>query len=460
MHSDLHTMTDAPLMLSVSGARGIVGKSMTEAFAARWAFAFASHLHDQSGRAPTLCLARDTRPSGESLSNAARGALKDCGCDVIDLGVVATPTAGVMIGALSADGGLVVTASHNPSPWNGFKCLDHDGLAPNASAAQDIIRRFHDDREPTSADDGQCSANDAGHDTHIARILGLIDPMPLREIGFRVVLDSVNGAGCVGGRRLLELLGCEVIHLNGTPTGAFAHPPEPKEENLQKLCEAVRQHEAAIGFAQDPDADRLAIVDETGNYIGEEYTLVLAAMAMLEEGQSAAANLSTSRMIDDLAASVGGCVHRTAVGEANVAGVMKKNECVIGGEGNGGVIAPSVGWVRDSLCGMAIVLDLLRRKDRPLSDIITDVPAYAMIKQSIDIADIGGRDGLEDAMQQLRKAFDSEHIDESDGIRIDFENGWVHLRASNTEPIARIIAEARTEADAAALVERVLQRGA
>jgi phosphomannomutase len=139
---------------------------------------------------------------------------------------------------------------------------------------------------------------------------------------------------------------------------------------------------------------------------------------------------------------------------------MKKNECVIGGEGNGGVIAPSVGWVRDSLCGMAIVLDLLRRKDRPLSDIITDVPAYAMIKQSIDIADIGGRDGLEDAMQQLRKAFDSEHIDESDGIRIDFENGWVHLRASNTEPIARIIAEARTEADAAALVERVLQRGA
>ena len=204
----------------------------------------------------------------------------------------------------------------------------------------------------------------------------------------------------------------------------------------------------------------MAVVDETGCYIGEEYTLVRAAMAMLEEGQSAAANLSTSRMIDDLAASVGGRVFRTAVGEANVAAVMKANGCVIGGEGNGGVIAPSVGWVRDSLCGMAILLDLLRREDRPLSDIIKDVPAYAMIKQSIDLADIGGRDGLADAMQQLRTRFEKERINESDGVRIDFESGWVHVRASNTEPIARIIAEAATVEDASALIEQVLQHGA
>ncbi len=450
-------MTNAPLMLSVSGARGIVGETMTSEVANTYADAFASFLHDKLGRVPTLCVARDSRPSGPELQQAAADAFVKRGCTVTDLGVVATPTAGVMINALKADGGIIVTASHNPTPWNGLKCLDGDGLAPSKEEAEDIIRRFHEKISLPAKDGGSLIVNTQGHDTHIAKVLGIINPAPIREKNFRVVLDSINGAGCEAGYKILELLGCDVLHLNGEPTGDFAHTPEPKEENLTGLCEAVNKFDADVGFAQDPDADRLAIVDENGRYFGEEFTLVLSSLQWLSKhpNTSCATNLSTSRMIDDVAKQYDCKSYRSAVGEANVAGTMKEHGCVIGGEGNGGVIFPKVCWVRDSLSGMALVLDLMRERNEKLSTIVNSIQKYEMTKRTIDLAKLGGIPAIEKEIERLKETYANERLDDSDGLRIDFDEGWVHVRPSNTEPIARVIAEAKDSLTAYKLANRI-----
>ncbi len=248
-----------------------------------------------------------------------------------------------------------------------------------------------------------------------------------------------------------------MLHLNGEPTGEFAHDPEPKQENLTDLCDMVDKFDADVGFAQDPDADRLAVVDETGFYFGEEYTLVLAAMRWLEEhqGTSTAANLSSSRMIDDVAHVYGCKTWRSAVGEANVAGAMKEHGCVIGGEGNGGVIFPRVCWVRDSLSGMALILDLMRIKEEQLSSIVRAIKPYEMIKRTIDLKDLGGIPAVEKEIERLKNEYSNENFDESDGLRIDFDEGWLHVRPSNTEPIARVIAEASDSLTAYKLSNRV-----
>ena len=450
-------MTNAPLMLSVSGARGIVGETMTNEVAHAYANAFASFLHEKLGRTPSLCVARDSRPSGPELQQAVSNAFVACGCKVTDLGVVATPTAGVMIHALQADGGIIVTASHNPTQWNGIKCLDGDGLAPSKQEAEEIIRRFHEQISLPALRGGLLETNTQGHDTHIAKVLGVINPQPIIEKRFRVVLDSINGAGCEAGYKILQLLGCDVLHINGEPTGIFAHTPEPKEENLTSLCEAVKKFDADVGFAQDPDADRLAVVDENGRYFGEEYTLVLCAMQWLSQhpNSSCATNLSTSRMIDDIASQHGCHSYRSAVGEANVASVMKKHACVIGGEGNGGIIFPDVCWVRDSLSGMALVLDLMRTQDKKLSNIVQSIPKYEMIKRTIDLADLGGIPAIDKEIVRLKNEYSKEKIDDNDGLRIDFKEGWLHVRPSNTEPIARVIAEAKDSLTAYKLANRV-----
>ncbi|UCD74670.1 MAG: phosphoglucosamine mutase [Phycisphaerales bacterium] len=464
---------DAPLMLSVSGARGIVGRTMTPAVAADFAAAYGSHVKDLTGKAdPLFCLGRDSRPSGQMLTAAVVAGLTAAGCRVVELGIVTTPTVGVMIGKHHADAGMVVTASHNPIIWNGLKCLDSNGLAPPPEIAQQIIERFKArDIGYAAVEDLHPAREDAtGHETHIDRVLANIDPAPIRAAGFKVVLDSVNGAGCVAGRMLLEALGCEVIHLNGEPTGIFAHTPEPTAENLTDLCRAVKDARAACGFAQDPDGDRLAIVDETGAYIGEEYTLVLAAKRLLDQHGPAilAANLSTSRMIDDLAAQYPGSkVLRTAVGEANVAAAMQQAGALVGGEGNGGVIYPPVCWIRDSLTAMALTLSLLADDPRneSLSKIVGGVPRYSMIKKKLDLTNIGGRDAVPGILERLstpKKAsgsFFGEEVEVNtvDGVRIDFADGWVHVRPSNTEPILRLIAEAQTEKRAAELIDQVAE---
>lgn len=449
---------EAPLMLSVSGARGLVGRSMTPDVAARFAAAFASHLREGCTR-PRVILGRDGRASGDSLGRAVSGSLMAAGCDVIDVGIVATPSVAVAIRAHDAQGGMVITASHNPIEWNGLKALDADGLAPPPAIAQSIIDRFKGSRidwaGPLGAGTHHCDHE--ADQRHVDRVLSLIDAAPIRAAHFHVVLDSVNGGGSASGRMLLERLGCEVMHINGERLGDFAHTPEPLEANLGQLMRAVAASgAAAVGFAQDPDADRLALIDERGGYLGEECTLAHCTRRMLDRAGSGVVctNLSTSRMVDDLcAAHPGSHVVRTAVGEANVVAGMRAHGALVGGEGNGGVILPGVCWVRDSLGAMALTLELLASTGKRLSTLTAELPRYSMVKRKMDLSAIGGRRVLEGAFEGVRTAFAAERLTDGDGLRVDFSDGWVHLRASNTEPIVRLIGEAATPERANALCD-------
>ena len=444
-----------PLMLSVSGARGLIGSTMTPEVAARFVSGFGAEIRSlDPGLKPTLVIGRDGRASGAELARAAADALARSGCDIVDLGVAMTPTVGIMIRALNAQGGIAITASHNPIEWNGIKCLDSDGLAPPPEIANRIIDRFKSDWEPNAgnSDSGTITHDDSAARMHVDRVLEIVDADLIRTRGISVVLDSVNASGCLGGSMLLDELGCTLDHLNGEQTGIFAHTPEPIAENLVDLAERVRRNgSASCGFAQDPDADRLAIIDENGRYIGEEYTLVLTALQHLQSHGPCplVANLSTSRMIDDLADRFPGTtVHRTSVGEANVVKGMREFDSPLGGEGNGGVIARSIGWVRDSLVAMALTLELIAKEDRSLSSIVDELPRYEMIKQKIDLSELGGREIIPEALQRLVESHPEERINAIDGVRVDLPEGWVHVRASNTEPILRVISEAATREEA------------
>lgn len=439
------------LMMSVSGVRGIIGESMTPVLAAELGMAFGSHLG--GGK---VVVGRDSRPSGAMVQRALVSGLLAVGCDVVELGIVTTPGTALMVGRLKAAGGVVVTASHNPKQWNGIKFLTPQGYAPPPEEAQRILDRYRAKQFSLVPVDQlrTAVADESTHEQHVAAVIAQVNADAIRKREFHVVLDSVNGAGGTGGRLLLERLGCRVTHLNGEPTGHFAHTPEPLAENLTGLCDAVRQHKGDVGFAQDPDADRLAVVDNAGRYIGEEYTLALCARRMFARKPGpASANLSTSRMIDDLAAAAGGpCrVVRTSVGEAHVARAVVSERCVIGGEGNGGVILPDVVLVRDSFAAMALVLEMLAIDAKPLDTIVDVMPRYAMIKQKFDLDPPKVAAWLE----RVRREAGDGRINAADGLRIDWPDGWVHVRPSNTEPIARVIAEAKDEATAKRLAGRI-----
>jgi phosphomannomutase len=437
------------LMMSVSGIRGLIGQTLTPVLATEAACAFGSHL----GRG-VVVVGRDSRPSGLMVSSAVTAGLLSVGCDVVDLGVATTPATALNVIDAKAIGGMVITASHNPLPWNGLKFLLADAIAPPPETAEKIFaamraKAFH----LASVDSlGKLLSDSTAAATHVKKVLTTIPVAAIRDRRFKVVLDSVNGAGGPEGRMLLEELGCTVIQINGEPTGQFAHTPEPLAENLTGLCDEVRKQGADAGFAQDPDADRLAIVDDRGRYMGEECTVVLASMQALKERVGpVAVNLSTSRMIDDVAARFGARVHRTAVGEANVARAVVRHNCIIGGEGNGGVIDPRVVHVRDSLVAMARTLALLADQKRSLSAVVDELPRYAMIKQKFEM----DRSSIDKWLGRIRGSDGKGKIDESDGLRIDWPEGWVHVRPSNTEPIARIIAEAADAEAAEKLAKRV-----
>ena len=444
------------LIISVSGVRGIIGENLTAALAAEYGCAFGSFLRETSPGHKKLrvCIGRDSRPSGPMLEAAVSAGLCSVGVDVVTLGIVATPTVGIMLRELECDGGVVITASHNPVPYNGIKLLLDNGIAPPPAMAEGIKQRFLDRQfsHMGSVDCGSVASNDQANDVHIDKVLSIVQPDTIAKQSYRVVLDSVNGAGGPAGRRLLELLGCDVVGVNAEPTGLFAHEPEPTETNLKSLSDHVRNQEAVIGFAQDPDADRLAIVDENGTYIGEEYTLALAARQIMSQQQGkAAANLSTSRMIDDIAKTVGAEVVRTPVGEANVAGAMIENKCIIGGEGNGGVIDLRVGPIRDSLVAMALVLQLMTDTGKTIGELVTDMPAYAMLKEKYS----ANADQAQAMIQLAQAAWPGARINTSDGCRFDFDDSWVHLRVSNTEPVVRMITEARDRATAQAYADTI-----
>jgi phosphomannomutase len=457
---------DPPLMLSVSGARGLMGLTMTPVVAARFAAAFGSRIAANAapGEAKRVCIGRDGRAGGEALAAAIAGALAAVGLEVVDLGVATTPTVGVAIRHHRALGGMVVTASHNPQQWNGLKCLDGDGLAPPPAIAHSIIEDFKADRATYAAPTAipRIRRDEAATDFHVERVLECVDVEAIRKARLVAAVDSVNASGSRGAALLLDALGVAMHQIHGDPSGVFPHTPEPLAENLVGLAEATRAHGASVGFAQDPDADRLAIVDERGVFIGEEYTLALAALRAFERFGSgvAAANLSTSRLIDAVAARFpGSSVIRTAVGEANVVAALKAHDGVVGGEGNGGIILPRVGWVRDSLAGMALVLDLLAARREPLSAIVGELPRLSMVKRKHDLAAIGGLGVVPEMIERLRREFAGAACNDADGIRFDLSEGWVHFRASNTEPIVRLIAEGVDDAAAAAIADRAA-RGA
>jgi phosphomannomutase len=425
--------------------RGIIGQNLSASIAAEYGCAFGSFLKQRHpGEKPKLsvCIGRDSRPSGQMLASAVASGLCAVGIDVVDLGIVTTPGASVMLRELGCAGGVVITASHNPVPYNGIKLLLDNGVAPPPSQAEQIRRRYFD-KDFALADSVSCGKltfSDQTDAAHIGKVLTIVDKTPIAAKAYKVVLDSVNGAGGRVAKKLLAEFGCDVIAINDEPTGLFAHKPEPTAENLTGLCEIVRAEGADIGLALDPDADRLAIVDENGTYIGEEYTLALAAKNIFSKHTGkAAANLSTSRMIDDVAEKAGGQVIRTAVGEANVAAAMFEHDCIIGGEGNGGVIDLRVGPVRNSLVGIALVLQLMAETEMTVSRLAAEVGGYYMSKVKFPTE----KDHVQQILDSAKTAFADARLDTTDGYRFDFEDGWLHLRTSNTEPVMRAIVEAR-----------------
>ena len=477
------------LIISVSGMRGIVGENLTASVAAEYGSAFGTYLKTEDKRRKTedrkrrtedvrqktevrvltsdlrpltsdicplmsVCIGMDTRPSGEMLKSAVTAGLCAAGVDVIDLGVVTTPSVGVMVGELACAGGVVITASHNPIAYNGIKLLLDNGVAPPAPEAGKIKRCFLEKNFSFvgSARSGRVTSSDRADATHVAKVLKIVDKEAIAARQFKVVLDSVNGAGGRITKKLLAEFGCEVTAINDEPTGLFVHGPEPTAANLTGLCEVVKTRVADVGFAQDPDADRLALVDENGTYIGEEYTLALAAKYVFgKRTGNAATNLSTSRMIDDVAGKAGGKVIRTAVGEANVAAAMLEHDCIIGGEGNGGVIDLRVGPVRDSLVGIALVMQLMAETGKTISRLVDEIGGYYMSKDKFS----ADQDQARQILESAKEVFAGVKINTTDGCRFDFDDGWLHLRASNTEPVMRLIVEAKDCPTAQKYIDRV-----
>ncbi|MGB2810060.1 MAG: phosphoglucosamine mutase [Sedimentisphaerales bacterium] len=445
------------LIISISGLRGIIGENLTASVAKEYGCAFGTFLKDRAaGKKEKLsvCIGRDSRQSGQMLKSSVTEGLCKVGVDVIDLGLVTTPCVGIMVRELGCGGGVVVTASHNPAQYNGIKLLLDNSMAPPPDAAEQIKQCFFDKQFTfvDSQDFGRAASNKQADAVHVAKVLAIVDKEATAARKFNVVLDSVNGAGGRVTKKLLAELGCVVTAINDEPTGVFAHTPEPIAENLTGLCEAVKTSRAEIGFAQDPDADRLAIVDETGTYIGEEYTLALAAKYIFSKKTGkAATNLSTSRMLDDVAKEAGGQVIRTPVGEANVAKAMLEHDCIIGGEGNGGVIDLRVGPIRDSLVGIALVLQLMAETGKSISELVSEIGGYYMSKDKF----AAEKSQAQQILDLAKEALTDARLDTADGCRFDFDDGWLHLRTSNTEPVMRIIVEAKDQTIAQKYIDTV-----
>jgi phosphomannomutase len=433
-------------IISVSGLRGIVGESLTPLIAARYVGAFAGHLPP----GPVI-VSRDGRSSGPMLAQIVCGTLTACGRRVLYADVAATPTLGVLVRSHRAAGGVQISASHNPLHYNGLKLFNYEGRVLPAADGQPVLAAYRDSAahwaRAETLEPQQALGDTTG--VHQRLILATVDVESIRGRRFRVLLDSNAGSGSVLGHRLLSALGCEITLVGGTATGCFLHPPEPTAENLAGVREQVLDANAHIGFCQDPDADRLAIIDEAGRYLGEEYTLALCLDHVLREHKGPiVTNCATSRMAEDLAAKYGVPFARSAVGEANVVDRMLAVDAIFGGEGSGGPIDPRVGLVRDSFVGMALVLAAMTRRKMKVSELAGEMPRYEIVKRTVQLP--AGR--LPAAINALQSRFAEARADQFDGLRLDWPNRWLILRGSNTEPIVRIIAEAPTAAAAEELV--------
>jgi phosphomannomutase len=433
-----------PLIVSVSGLRGVVGESLTPAVAIRYAAAFAAGLPPGP-----VVIGRDGRANGPPLAAAITESLLAAGRDVIDCGVAATPTIGIVVREQAAAGGIQLSASHNPARYNGMKLFSAEGRVLPAAAGREVLARFEAGvAPPSAAGRGRVTAGD-GIAAHVRLVAATVDGDAIRRHRPRVWLDACHGAGGRVARPLLEHLGCEVVIEGGEPDGLFAHEPEPTAANLAGMLPRIRQQRADVGFFQDPDADRLAIATADGVYIGEEATLAIAADAVLAKRPgSVVVNCSTSGMTALIAARHGVPCHVSAVGEANVVDRMLAVNAVLGGEGNGGVIDPRVVLVRDSFVAMALVLERMCAGPRltSVAELAAGLPRLVMKKTKVDLAPAIRGPGLAAALERIAAAFPVARPDRLDGLRLDWPGGWLLVRASNTEPIVRLVAEAESEA--------------
>ena len=441
------------LMVGVAGVRGLVGTDLTPEVVARWAAAFGTWA--KSGK---VVLGRDARTSGPMFARAATAGLMSVGCAVIDVGLVTTPTVQLAVEHHRAAGGIILTASHNPIEWNALKFVGPDGIYLGVDDGTRVAALAQSREDGTIARAGYDGVGGVTTDAdsierHLAALLKLraLDVKAIRRRRFRVALDTVRGAGGVVMPELLERLGCRVAAINLEPDGRFPRPPEPLPEHLKQLGALVRRHKADVGIAVDPDVDRLALVDERGKAIGEDYTLAFAVRAVLGKrgkGKTVVCNLSTSLVVEDAARDCGAQVVRSPVGEAHVARTILAHKAAVGGEGNGGVMYPPLHVGRDAPLAAAFVLALLTRERRSVSELVAGAPRYSIVKDKVSR---GPR--LEPVYEGLRRAFGAAAVDTQDGLRLAWPDRWLHVRPSNTEPIIRLIAEAPTVADAQRLID-------
>lgn len=430
--------------------RGVVGESLTPKLLTRFAQAFGTYTG--SG---TIVIGRDPRTSGEMVKHAVVAGLLSTGSRVIDIGVCPVPTVQLQVRQRRAQGGIAITASHNPAEWNALKFIGSNGLFLDSGQARELLDIYHQGEytKVGGAELRTVEEVEGATDLHIKAILDALGPLPQREKKLRVVLDSCNGAGSLVGPKLIEALGAEVIPINVTPDGSFPRPAEPIPENLGDLCRAVKEHNADVGFAQDMDADRLAIVSDRGEPIGEDYTLVLAVLHVLgREHGPVVTNLSTTSAVDDIAQRFGCRVFLSKIGEVNVTTEMQRHNAVIGGEGNGGVIFPRINFARDSLVAIALVLHLLADSGKSVTELLDDIPRYTIVKEKMTCPS----DRIPAVLRMVRQEFAQFPIDTRDGVKVNFPDAWLLVRGSNTEPIIRVVAEAKSEERAKAIVNEVI----
>ena len=427
------------LMVSVSGVRGIYGDTLTPEIAMK----YAAHFGIFSNRGKII-VGRDSRVTGPAMFNAVTAGLMSVGCDVVDLGIVSTPTVLLAVEESDAAGGISITASHNAAEWNAMKFVGENGMFLFPENADIFINSLDEPVDYVGWDRiGKIYSDPDGSKRHIEKVMNIpyLDVEKIKAKKFKVVVDCVNGAGGVIAPQLLRDLGCEVVELNCEPTGIFAHVPEPLNKNLGDLEKAVAAQKADLGFATDPDVDRLSVVDETGKCIGEEFSLLLAEKFILSKTKGdIVTNLSSSMASEDIAAEFGVKVHRTKVGEINVGKKMMELQSPVGGEGNGGIICPEVHYTRDAPAGMAVILGYLAERDEPISKLAAEIPHYYFAKNKIKVDPTE----LDNIMNKVPEIFTDYKLDTTDGIKILGDKFWIHVRKSGTEPIIRVYVESET----------------
>lgn len=451
------------LIKSISGIRGTIGgvqgDNLTPIDIVKFTTAYVRFMSEKhKGRKLTVVVGRDARISGAMVNDIIEGTLMGCGADVINVGLCTTPGTEMAVITNKADGGIIITASHNPKQWNALKLLNEHGEFLNDAEGKRVLALAEqEDFDFPSVDAlGKVISRDEFNDTHIAQVLALpaVDVEAVRKRRFKIVVDAVNSVGGIVIPRLLRELGCDVVELNCTPDGHFAHNPEPLPENLTQISEVIIREKADLGVVVDPDVDRLALVCQNGEMFGEEYTLVAVADYILSAGAgNTVSNLSSSRALRDVTAAHGGKYEASAVGEVNVVAKMKETGAIIGGEGNGGVIYPALHYGRDALVGVALFLTFLAKKGMTMTELRATYPAYFASKNKIQLTP---KIDVDKVLHEMKRRYAGERVNDIDGVKIDFPDNWVHLRKSNTEPIIRVYTEARSTAEADALAARFI----